>query len=665
MDELWLKICSAAVVIFRTPSVFVHAAATIVTATCLSPAFAQGAPSAAAKIDRALHDAQQSGARTQRVIITVKPGYRAEIRRALEAHGDVVKSEHPLVQALAAVVHTDDLAQLAQHPWIESVSIDAAVHAGGVANRTPPSAGGALRETLGLPAVAESHGPNGATVGVAVVDSGISPTSDLAGRIAGFYDFTRGGIPAPPSDAYGHGTHVAGLIGGGGAQAGRQFQGVAPDVRFVGFKVLDATGSGSTSDVIKALEYIVANHAALNIQIVNLSLGHPIYESAKTDPLVQAVEKATAAGLVVVASAGNYGENNKTGKVGYTGLTSPGNAPSAITVGAAETAGTAARGDDTVAPYSSRGPTWFDALAKPDVVAPGHHLASNTSVSCTLFKQLTSSRKSAGGEPFLELSGSSMAAAVASGVAALIVDAHNRADYFNARPLTPTVVKAILEYSAIPLSGFDRLSQGTGEINASGAIALASAIDTSASSGSWWLRSGVPSFTIIGGDLDYWSQEIIWGDAVLTGPLLFEHSQAWSPATVWSSNIVWGTRVPATKATNIVWGTSAVWGSNIVWSDRLIGQKIGSANIVWGTAAGVDNSVWGSVTTDNVVWGTVEGDNIVWGTLAGDNVVWGTSSADNVVWGTSDDDNVVWGTAGEGNNIVWGSAFRSGPRVIR
>src|SRR5207244_8787299 len=110
------------------------------------------------------------------------------------------------------------------------------------------------------------------------------------------------------------------------------------------------------------------------IDVINLSLGHTIYESATTDPLVQAVEAAVHAGIVVVASAGNVGTNADTGAVGYAGITSPANAPSAITVGAAKTLDTTRRTDDVVADYSSRGPTWYDAFAKPDLVAPGHRL---------------------------------------------------------------------------------------------------------------------------------------------------------------------------------------------------------------------------------------------------------------------------------------------------
>ena len=110
-----------------------------------------------------------------------------------------------------------------------------------------------------------------------------------------------------------------------------------------------------TSDVIAAIQFATINRKALGIDIINLSLGHPILESAATDPMVQAVEAAVRAGIIVVVAAGNYGTATS-GSVGYAGITSPGNAPSAITVGAAKTFGTAIRTDDRVTDYSSRGP---------------------------------------------------------------------------------------------------------------------------------------------------------------------------------------------------------------------------------------------------------------------------------------------------------------------
>ena len=99
-----------------------------------------------------------------------------------------------------------------------------------------------------------------------------------------------------PHTTYGHGTHIAGLIGSSGKLTNYEFQGIAPDVHLLGFKVLDKTGAGRTSDVIHAIEFIIANKAKLNVQIINLSLGHPVFAPAASDPLVQAVEQASAAG---------------------------------------------------------------------------------------------------------------------------------------------------------------------------------------------------------------------------------------------------------------------------------------------------------------------------------------------------------------------------------
>ena len=212
------------------------------------------------------------------------------------------------------------------------------------------------------------------------------------GRADRFFDFTADGKAGHPYDDYGHGTHVATLIAGKGKDSendveqfnnGRWqrsklalYRGIAPKARIISLKVLDGNGAGFTSSVLRALEFAIENKDKLNIDIINLSLGHPVYESPGTDPLVRAVEDAVRAGIVVVTSAGNYGRNQETGEAGYAGITSPGNAPSAITVGALDTHDTIDRSDDTVASYSSRGPAWYSGLAKPDIVAPGHRLVA-------------------------------------------------------------------------------------------------------------------------------------------------------------------------------------------------------------------------------------------------------------------------------------------------
>ena len=136
--------------------------------------------------------------------------------------------------------------------------------------------------------------------------------------------------------------------------------------------------------MIDAVEFAIANKSRFGINVINLSLGHPIYEPAATDPLVQAIETAVRAGIVVVVAAGNYGYNPAMGQTGYAGIASPGNAPSAITVGADVTNNTLTRLDDRLADYSSRGPTWYDGFAKPDVLAPGQSLVSTDAVGSTL-----------------------------------------------------------------------------------------------------------------------------------------------------------------------------------------------------------------------------------------------------------------------------------------
>jgi serine protease AprX len=520
----------------------------------------------------------------------------------------------------------------------------------------------------------DHHGNGFQATGVAIIDSGIQPSWDFGNRITHFYDFTSGrAVRAKPSDPYGHGTHVAGLIGGA-------FVGVAPEVRLVGLRVLNAYGQGRTSHVIKAIEYATANRARLGIRAINLSLGHPIYESAATDPLVQAVEHAVRAGLVVITTSGNVGINPATGEPGYTGILSPGNAPSALTVGAVNTAATRTRTDDRVTPYSSRGPSWYDAFPKPDVVAPGHNMLSVAAATSKLRKD---HEKRGGWGNYMRLSGTSMAAGVTSGVVALMLQVNPH--------LTPNAVKMILEFTAIPVNDangepFDALTQGAGSVNASGAIRLALAIDATQPIGSKWLTVGMPFESTIGYQTYAWSQKMIWGaHRVIGNGVVDENRLAWANHIVWGEgteddNIVWGTG----EDDNIVWGTAfdegdnIVWGTNFIWSDAFDSEITWGAfyeddNIVWGTSLVWGNRMVGIFEGDNIVWGTRdESDNIVWGTLTFRNIVWGTfyQDADNIVWGTfrfGEDDNIVWGTLrfGEEDNIVWGTLrFGEGDNIV-
>jgi serine protease AprX len=638
------------------------------------PAASASASNKQGKVDRLLQEA--SSGSPQSVIIRVRPDAKDRVRKSLPKRGRG-PTDYRFISALSAELDEQEIAELAADPDVLSVSADADVTATDSLKKTLAAAASTVLGTandVSVPTFSTDAGTSsvlqkalglqnwftGSSITVAVIDSGIQNGTDFANRVVGFYDFTggRGPVASSPIDEYGHGTHVAGLIGSNGASSNGKYAGVAPGVNILGLRVLDKKGSGRTSNVIAALEFAVANKSRFGIKVVNLSLGHPIYESAASDPLVQAVEAAVRSGLVVVAAAGNYGANPDTGGAGYAGITSPGNAPSALTVGAANTAGTEQRGDDRVASFSSRGPTWFDGIAKPDVVAPGLNLVSNLVTGSTLATRYQSLIVREGSAKYLCLSGSSMATALVSGLVALMAESNGygayqrwqaeqaklrwnqRSDYAGAPALTPNAIKALLQYSATPLGtsngvSYDALTQGSGEVNGQGALQLAYSADTTRRAGTFWLTDTWPPVTQFGGVDQPWAQTIVWGTRLVRGSSIVEINQA-----AWAANIVWGTG----QMGNIVWGTISE-NDNIVWGTLLDGD-----NIVWGTALFLGNAAFG----ENIVWGTAVSwdDNIVWGTgflgvVNGDNIVWGTFSdaADNIVWGTLSGDNIVWGTS--------------------
>ena len=588
----------------RPRSTFLFLVALILPAVA---AHAQPPERLASKLDGPLSASVRAGrSETKQVIIRTTLDGMPELTKALGANRHPVLRVHTTINSVTARVPVAALEGLSQLPFVESISTDAVVRATQDSSATQTSSQDwTLRGTLGLTA----QSPDGYRVGVAVIDSGLEAGPEFDDRIDGFYDFTHnGGKSDSPTDAYGHGTHVAGLIAGDGDLSGQRYRGVAPKARLIVLKVLDQTGAGYTSNVIDAIEFVTKHRSRLGVDIINLSLGHPILEPAATDPLVQAVEAAVRAGIVVVAAAGNHGVSPETGEPAYAGILSPGNAPSAITVGSAKTFETNVRGDDRVANYSSRGPTWYDGMAKPDLVAPGHGLVAPAATSSTLYLNNPALRV---GQSYLRLNGTSMATAVVSGTVALILEASRNASP-SGTPLTPNAVKAVLQFTALPASddqgvGYDYLTQGTGSVNAAGAIELAAHIDTTKPVSALWLTSSVNPTTTIDGQTLSWAESIIWSDAVSFGPVVYVHQAAWSDNIVWGSddNIVWGSN------DNIVWGSNIVWGNNIVWAS--------DDNIVWGS-----NIVWG-----NTLIGSSYGASVTWGLMVDDpsSTVWGSLSS--------------------------------------
>ena len=160
-----------------------------------------------------------------------------------------------------------------------------------------------------------TSGWDGTGVGIAVIDSGVALKADLASAdgSASRVVFSDSFVPGhDTSDEYGHGTHVAGIIGANGASSTgpgftHTFKGVAPNANIINLRVLDENGSGTEAEVIAAIDEAIALKNKYNIRVINLSLGHPVYESFQLDPLCQAVEAAWKAGITVVVAAGQHG----------------------------------------------------------------------------------------------------------------------------------------------------------------------------------------------------------------------------------------------------------------------------------------------------------------------------------------------------------------------
>ncbi len=157
-----------------------------------------------------------------------------------------------------------------------------------------------------------------------------------------------------------------------------------PSVNLIDLRALDANGAGSDSTVIAAIQQAIALKNTYNIKVINLSLGRGIWSSYTQDPLCQAVESAWKSGIVVVVAAGNYGRLGVNGSNGYGTITAPGNDPYVLTVGATKSSGSSYASAETLASYSSKGPTTYDHVVKPDMVAPGNDIVSLAAPGATL-----------------------------------------------------------------------------------------------------------------------------------------------------------------------------------------------------------------------------------------------------------------------------------------
>jgi serine protease AprX len=374
---------------------------------------------------------------------------RSSPRRGCAAKGGRVVGSSNLLGASVAELTPAQIRDLAGDPGVGRIHIDADVKAtASVSDSTSSATTPVVFQQSTGATQAWQAGDTGKGVTVAVLDSGIANNADAFGaRVKARVDFVDPAHPAQ-GDPAGHGTHVAGIVA-----ASRTFPspGMAPDANLVSVRVLDPSGSSRASTVIRGLEWVIAHKDALGIRVVMMALGAPATGSYRDDPLAAAAEMAWRSGLVVVTAAGNAGPSSGT-------VSSPGIDPLVVTVGAADESRTPSTGDDVVPTWSSEGPT-VDRVAKPDVVAPGRMIVSVRVPGGTLEQALPTHIE---GPQTFRLSGTSEAAAVTAGAAALLVAQD--------RDASPDQIKALLVRNATRLNGASANAQGTGEINVARAL---------------------------------------------------------------------------------------------------------------------------------------------------------------------------------------------------
>ncbi len=474
--------------------------------------------------------------------------------RLLVALGGRVTRELPLVGGFAAAIPGDRLPALTRGDGIAGVWADAHIRmaSAGTNQYDTWEPNLAWRKAIRLGQV----DVNGSGVTVALLDTGVSHVDDLGDRVDARIDFTPNGAG---EDEYGHGTHLAGVIAGNGSASGGKWRGVAPRAHLISIKVAGRDGSTDVSVVIAALQWIVTHRDLYNIRVLNLAFGTNGVQPYALDPLDAAVERAWAAGITVVVSAGNRGSSPGT-------INKPGDDPYVITVGAADLNSTSDRSDDQVAPFSSRGPT-PDGFEKPDLVAPGITIVSTRSVGSTI-DQLHAD--AVVDDNYLKGTGTSQAAAIVSGVAALMYDVNPS--------LKPNQVKGMLLDTAFKTTAY-RVGGGAGLVDAEGAVLAAdgavgnpnAGLDHSVGVGPLELSRGTLHVTA---DLDGdGSGEVVQGEIDVLGEPWDSNSwssNSWS-ADSWSSNS-WSSLI----SENDGWSSNS-WSSNS-WSGMCWSSNSWSSN---------------------------------------------------------------------------------------
>jgi serine protease AprX len=503
--------------------------------------------------------------------------------------GGEVTRRYSGLQMRAVRIPAASLESLALQENVAWLSLDERVSAMSVASR----------QASGQP------GPNsvnsvyhGNGVGIAILDSGVSSHADLGADIRQ-YSFLNGAYPKPKrsllglirtyndgprEDAFGHGTHVAGILVGSGWDSRNEFQGASKGANVLSLRVLDANGGGSMSDVIAALDWLLEYGRQFDIRVVSLSLGKGVSESNETDPLVLAVERLWDAGMVVIVAAGNYG------RYGSMTVTSPGNSRKVITVGSLTENGTGLDfADDYVSTFSSTGPTLMDHVLKPDVVAPGNRLIAAIPGRSRLAQQLPervhdcTPRLLICGSEYLEISGTSMATPLVGATVALMLQKDPM--------LTPATVKARLMRSARKFDA-DATSAGAGLLDIDAALDDLGIVSGQALSP--LMHRDEAGYGILVEDTS-----VLWGGAEWNPGYIYNGGFTWYSGYNWTdpdgvdgNGYMWTDR--STWAKGELWDDSEIWSEGYMWTDNVRARTDSPYELDTGvsTGDGLDLGLW-------------------------------------------------------------------------
>jgi serine protease AprX len=509
-----------------------------------------------------------------RHVAAVATGYIVEANgsgsaaKAVRSVGGRVTRDLPIIDGVAAQLTSAQAAQLRKSASLSLFADGTLVTQGGPDAWNMP--------VMGVDKL-HAQGINGTGVTVAVIDTGVGNTNDslpvienpnYQNRVLASYDAIANVSPSTTYDTVGHGTHVTSIImNSDTSDVSRTNQGIAPWAKLVWVRAFGANGTGSYSNVISGLNWILANKAKYNIRVLNLSFGTKPQSFYWNDPIDQAVMKLWQAGVVVVASAGNSGP-------GAQSISVPGNTPYVITVGAMTdnfTPGNTA--DDGIASFSSAGPT-YEGFVKPDVVAPGGHMVGLMDGRVmSIAKQHP--EFSTPDKATFTMSGTSQAAAAVSGTVALMLQANPT--------LTPNQVKCRLissAASAVKSNGsaaYSIFQQGAGLVNAYEAVynqAMTCAnqgLDISKDVAGTAHYGGpahqdpiTRTFYVIGSNgLPVVADGYLWnqGFAKLQG-YLWNNGYLWNSGYLWNNGYLWNQ--------GYLWNNGYLWSNGYLWNQSTV-----------------------------------------------------------------------------------------------